>query len=113
VTVAELYAGTRSIRDARLLDRIVGTFARAERLTTPTVDDWRLAGQLIARSVRLYGAVEPRDHLADVLIVLTAARLRGTVLTANMRHFERWARLATGAGHDVAIIHSDAFTTAT
>ncbi len=109
VTVAELYAGTRSIRDARVLDRVVDTFARAEHLATPTSDDWRRAGQLMARCVRLYGAIEPRDHLADVLIVLVAARLRGTVVTANVRHFERWVQLATGAGHDVAMIHSDAF----
>ena len=106
VTVAELYAGTRSARDARHLDRVVDTFARADHLVTPTSDDWRQAGQLIARSIRLYGAVEPRDHLADVLIVVIAARLQGTVVAANVRHFERWGRLARQAGLDVTVTPS-------
>ncbi len=109
VTVAELYAGTRSAREARVLDRIVGTFARADHLVTPTADEWKYAGQLVARCIRLYGSVEPRDHLADVLIVLIAARLHGTVVTANVRHFERWGRLARQAGLDVTVTPSNAF----
>lgn len=109
VTVAELYAGCRSVQEARILDRLVDTFARGQRLLTPTQEDWRLAGQLIARCIRLYGAITPRDHLADVLIVVVAARLRGTVVTANRRHFERWVDIARRARHDVTVTPSDAF----
>lgn len=108
ITVAELYAGTRSVRDARHLDRVVDTFTRADHLITPTPDEWRHAGRLIARCIRRYGAIEPRDHLADVLIVLIAARLHGTVVTANVGHFERWSRLARQAGLDVTVTPSDA-----
>jgi predicted nucleic acid-binding protein len=107
VTVAELYAGTRSAREARVLDRVVDTFARGERLLTPTGEEWRRAGQLVARFIRRYGDVAPRDHLADVLIVILTARLRGTVVTANRRHFERWAELAGRSNHDVTVTPSD------
>ena len=62
-----------------------------------------LAGRLLARATRLYGALRPRDHLADVLIVVSAARLGGTVLTSNLRHLERWARLGAASGLDVQI----------
>lgn len=110
VTVAELYAGARSAREARVLDRIVDTFARADHLVTPTPDEWKYSGQLIARCIRRYGAIEPRDHLADVLIVVIAARLRGTVVTANLVHFERWVRLARQASLDVTVTPSDAFS---
>jgi predicted nucleic acid-binding protein len=103
IVVAELYAGTRSREDTRLLDRIAGAMWRIDRLLTPCADDWARAGRLIARAARLRGAVRPRDHLADVLILVSAARLRGTVVTANLRHFELWAVLATAAGLDVTV----------
>jgi hypothetical protein len=81
---------------------------RADRLLTPNDDDWIRAGRLIARRVRLHGTLRPRDHLADVLILLSAARLRGVVVTANLRHFEAWGHLAVSAGLDVLVRSVDA-----
>ncbi|MBI4321887.1 MAG: PIN domain-containing protein [Chloroflexi bacterium] len=104
VVVAELYAGTRSREDARLLDRVVGAMNRVDRLLTPTAGEWSTAGRLIARYVRLYGKLRPRDHLADVLIVVSAARLGGSVTTANVRHSEAWTGLARDAGLDVECV---------
>ena len=103
VVVAELYAGTRSPDDGLLLNRIVAAMQRVDRLLTPSEGDWGRAGRLIARRIRLQGGLRPRDHLADVLILVSAARLHGVVVTANLRHFEAWARLATAAGLDVAV----------
>jgi predicted nucleic acid-binding protein len=103
VVVTELYAGTRSPEEARLLDRIVAAMERVGRLLTPTAGDWTRAGRLMARRVRLHGDLRPRDHLADVLIIVSAARLNGEVVTANLRHFEAWARLGQAAGLDVAV----------
>jgi predicted nucleic acid-binding protein len=103
VTVAELYAGTRSAEEARWLDHVAGTFARAQRLLTPTAEEWRQAGQLISRAIRHYGAIEPRAHLADVLVVVAAARVHGAVATANQRHFECWVELAARADLDVVL----------
>ncbi|MBA2447405.1 MAG: type II toxin-antitoxin system VapC family toxin [Chloroflexi bacterium] len=103
VVLAELYAGTRSPEEGLLLDRIVAAMQRVERVLTPSNGDWARAGRLIARRTRLQGRLRPRDHLADVLILVSAARLNGVVVTANLRHFEAWARLATAAGLDVAV----------
>ena len=103
VVVTELYAGTRSAEDAQVLDRIVAAMQGIERLLTPTAGEWARAGRLIARRIRLEGSLRSRDHLADVLIVVSAARLNGVVVTANVRHFEAWARLATAASLDVTI----------
>jgi predicted nucleic acid-binding protein len=108
VVLAELYAGTRSPEDRLILDRIATAMRRVDRLLTPDDGDWIRAGRLIARQVRLHGALRPRDHLADVLILITAARLRGVVVTANLRHFEAWRRLALAAGLDVMVRSSDA-----
>jgi predicted nucleic acid-binding protein len=107
VVLAELYAGTRSPDDRDLLDRIATAVRQRDRLITPDDEDWLRAGRLIARQVRLHGALRPRDHLADVLILLSAARLRGIVITANLRHFEAWRRLALAAGMDVMVRPAD------
>jgi len=107
VALAELYAGTRSPEDRLILDRVATAMRRANRLLTPNDDEWIRAGQMIARQVRLHGAMRPRDHLADILILLSAARLQGTVITANLRHFEAWRRLALAAGLDVMVRSSD------
>jgi predicted nucleic acid-binding protein len=103
VVVAELYAGTRSADDALFLDRIVAAMQRVGRMLIPTEADWARAGRLIARRIRLQGELRPRDHLADVLILVSAARLNGAVITANLRHFEAWGRLANAAGLDVVV----------
>ncbi len=103
VVIAELYAGTRSPDDARLLDRVVTVMRRIERILTPTDEDWIKAGRLIGRRIRLAGALRPRDHLADVIILVSAAYLGGKVLTANVRYYEAWADLARSAGMDVMV----------
>lgn len=103
VVVGELDAGTRSRDDARVLDRYVAAMSRIERILTPTAEDWGHAGRLIARRIRLAGDARPGDHLADVLIVVSAARGHGLIVTANRRHLGAWASLARRAGLDVEV----------
>ncbi len=103
IVTCELYAGTHSAQESRLVDRLVrGAIAR-ERFLAPVGDDWIMAGRLLARRVRLQGALQPRDHLADVLIVVSAARIAGEIATANRGHFEAWAKMARRAGLDVIV----------
>ncbi|MCL5959735.1 MAG: PIN domain-containing protein [Chloroflexi bacterium] len=104
VVVAELYAGTRSAEEAWLLDRIVAAMDRVERVLTPSAADWARAGRLIARRTRLHGNLRPRDHLADVLILVSAARLNGVVVTSNLHHFESWAELAKAGGLEIDVV---------
>ncbi len=103
VVACELYAGTRSAEEAHLLDRLVHGARQRERLLVPIIGDWVAAGRLLARRSRLQGALRPREHLADVLIVVSAARVRAEILTANRVHFEAWADLARRSGLDVVI----------
>jgi hypothetical protein len=83
--------------------RLVRGVAQQQRLLVPTFEDWSAAGTLMARRVRLEGAIRPRDHLGDVLIVVSAARLGGEIQTANRQHFAAWIRLARRAGLDVTL----------
>jgi predicted nucleic acid-binding protein len=103
IAVAELYAGTRSSDDALMIARLVAVMQRIDRMLTPTDTEWVRAGRLLARHVRVRGDIQPRDHLADVLILVSAARLNGAIVTLNVRHFETWAALANASGLDVAV----------
>lgn len=104
VVVAELYAGTRSRADRRFVDQIARIMRRDNRLLVPLHEDWMKAATLIGRYIQLYGSVNPRDHFADALIVVSASRLKGAVVTTNLKHFEGWAELARRARLDVTII---------
>jgi len=104
----ELYAGTRDQQEKRALDEFVGGFARRGRVLTATQEDHTLAGVMLARRRRIAGELQVRDHLVDVLIVLCASQVGGTVLTNNVRHLETWAALARRAGRDVRASALDA-----
>ena len=99
----ELYAGTRDADEKRELDYMLGLFARRDWLVTAAHDDHVLAGQLLSRRRRLTGSMNVRDHLVDVLIVLSASQVKGTVVSANVRHMGPWAALARRAGRDVRV----------
>jgi predicted nucleic acid-binding protein len=101
VVAQELWAGTRNRDDADDLTLIVRGFERLGMVLTPRYVDWVLAGRLLQRFGRLYGAVAPRDDANDVLVILSASQVEGTVLTANLRHMDRWARMARRAGRQV------------
>jgi predicted nucleic acid-binding protein len=103
VVLAELYVGARMGAETLALNRLAEHAARGGRLLVPVTRDWIDAGRLIARRGRLQGALRPRDHLMDVLIVLLAARIGGEVLTANVQHFQAWAHLARRGDLDVTV----------
>ncbi len=103
VVLAELYAGTRAPEEAHQLDRFAAHAQLGGRLLVPDVQDWTTAGHLLCRRRRSHGALRPRADLADLLIVLSAARIQGEVLTANVDHMDAWVELARRAGHDVTV----------
>jgi predicted nucleic acid-binding protein len=93
VVLAELYSGTRSARDKADLDVALRAYQSLGSLVTPTTEDWARAGQGIRRYRSLYGDIEPREHLNDVLILLSGARAGAEVVTENAKPFSRWAAL--------------------
>lgn len=103
VALAEVLAGARSRREAQECAAYEAAAVLTGRLLVPNAADWHTAGQLLERRGRLEGALHPRDHLADLLIVLSAAQIGGCVLTRNVSHLEAWARLARRSGRDVVV----------
>lgn len=103
VVLAELYAGTRTPHEANALELAAESAARSNHLLVPDFDDWTIAGRLISRRARSTGAMRPRDHMADILIMLGAARIKGEILTANLEHMRAWAEWARRSGMDVQV----------
>ncbi len=103
VVAHELLAGTRNQEDADDLVLVLRGFERLGAVLTPRYEGWTLAGRLLEQYQRLYGRITPKDHAHDVLIVLCAAQVEGTVVTANLRHMNRWARMARRAGRTVRV----------
>lgn len=98
VVLQELYAGIRSPRMKEDLDATARAFEHRGRLVTPTHRDWITAGLAISRYIRLYGPIEPRDHINDILILLCASHVNARVFTENKEHFEMWAKLLRRMG---------------
>jgi predicted nucleic acid-binding protein len=93
VVMQELYAGARAPGDKKNLDGIHRAFFSRGYLVTPTHEDWVMAGIVLARYSRREGAVEPRDHINDILIVLNASSLGAELITENPRDMERWRKM--------------------
>src|SRR5437867_2024791 len=88
VVLCELQAGatTRDDRaDVETLRRALG-----ERVVGTDPDDWVLAGRCLGRYAERWGRVRPRDHLADVLVAVTAARLGATIAAEDVHGMTRW-----------------------
>jgi predicted nucleic acid-binding protein len=89
VVLYELHAGATTRADRADIEKIRRAFA--ERIVATTIDDWLLAGRCLARYAERWGHVRPRDHVADALIAVTAARLNATVAAEDIRGMTRWA----------------------
>jgi len=101
VVLYELQAGatTRDDRaDVETLRRALGT-----KIVGTASDDWLLAGRCLARYAERWGRVRPRDHVADALVAVTAARLRATVVAEDVRGMARWAWALRRLGAEVRV----------
>jgi predicted nucleic acid-binding protein len=103
VVLGELYAGTRSPQDKADLDVVTQAYQSLGFLVAPSVHDWVCAGQAIRRYRELYGSVKPREHVNDILILLSGAAVAAVVVTENAKSFTRWAALLRRMGSKVAV----------
>ncbi len=90
VVVEELYAGALDAGALRLIERYVGALERAGRVVTPTFQDWKEAGKLVAQITRKEPGRKPKIQrmLNDILLAFSARRLGADLLTFNREDFE-------------------------
>ncbi|MCC6537858.1 MAG: type II toxin-antitoxin system VapC family toxin [Bryobacterales bacterium] len=93
VVAMELYAGCRSGRQEAELATFLKPFEKAGRVVTPDHATMLHAGRVIAHLSREgLAKAHLRQISQDVLIAVSAARAGVTVVTNNVRDFERIAR---------------------
>src|SRR5213078_2138569 len=89
VVVEELYAGALDGGAMRLVERQVGALERAGRLVTPTFDDWKEAGTVVAAITRKEAGRRSKTQrmLNDILLALSARRIGAELFTFNREDF--------------------------
>jgi len=93
VVLEELYAGAQP-RDSRIFERLERDFDKAGRMLVPNLNDWTLAGKLLARLAAKfdYEQIGQARLTNDALLAMSAARRGITIITANERDFGRLAQ---------------------
>ncbi len=96
VVVQELRAGTKGGEDLRTLERyILEPFERRGRVVTPSYSTWSQAGDVLRELVRTEGQTpaSARSLANDVLLALSCREAGVTLVTENLRDFQRIRRL--------------------
>ena len=90
IVVEELYAGALDAGAVRLVERYVGVLERASRVVTPTFQDWKEAGKLVAQITRKEPGRKSKiqQMLNDILLALSARRIGADLFTFNRDDFQ-------------------------
>jgi predicted nucleic acid-binding protein len=93
VVLEELYAGVKP-RDSRIVERLEHDFDKAGRILVPNLNDWVLAGKVLARLAAKHGfeQIGQARLTNDALLAMSAARRGFTIVTVNKRDFGRLAQ---------------------
>lgn len=90
IVLMELYAGAYNQKNKKQVDQLVRPFQRTQRIISPTTENYRDAGWIMAKLKNRHGFQMKKavglSH--DILIALTARAIGATVLTANRDDFE-------------------------
>lgn len=89
VVICELYAGATSRgdrADVEALRRALGP-----HLLGIETEDWMLAGRCLSYYSTRWGKIQPRDHLADVLIAVSAFRIGAVLGSRDLSQMRRWS----------------------
>jgi predicted nucleic acid-binding protein len=103
VVAAELYAGTRNQREKRALDELCQSHHALGRFSSPLGSEWIDAGILLQRARSTSGHIDFVRHFRDLLIALEAVRAGATLVTENLRDFDRWKSLLASAGKSLKV----------
>lgn len=90
VVVEELYAGALGPGAVRLVDRHVGALERVGRVVTPSFQDWKDAGRLVARVTHREPGRKSKvqQMVNDILLALSARRIGADLFTFNRDDFD-------------------------
>jgi hypothetical protein len=65
--------------------------------------DWLLAGRCLARYSARWGRIRPRDHIADVVVAVSAIRLGAILASEDLGQMRRWSWIAGRLGWNLVV----------
>ena len=89
VVAEELYAGAVDTAAVGLVERYAGVLERCGRVVSPTFQDWKDAGKLVAQITHKEPGRKSKvqQMLNDILIAFCARRIGATLFTFNREDF--------------------------
>jgi predicted nucleic acid-binding protein len=103
VVAAELYAGASRKAEKQALDELCRLHRAQGHFSTPSETAWVETGVLLRRASDVFGELMFASHFRDLLIAIEANRSRATLVTENVRDFERWKSVLASAGKTLRV----------
>lgn len=86
VVAEELFAGARSPKMAKVVTDLVRPFEKVNRILTPTHNDWKAAGSIIAKILTVHPwSKEKLSSLANDCLLAASARSNGAFIHTKNR----------------------------
>ena len=101
VALCELYAGATSREDRADIEAL--RRALGPHLLGAEAGDWVLAGRCLAYYSARWGKIRPRDHLADVMVVVAALRVGALLAAKDLKQMKRWSWVLGKLGRNLEV----------
>lgn len=101
VVLCELHAGASSREDRADLETL--RRALGFHLLGAGVEDWVLAGRCLSYYSGRWGKIRPRDHLADVLVAVSALKLGAVLISEDLKQMRRWSGILGKLGRNLKV----------
>ena len=101
VVLCELYAGATSREDRADIEAL--RRALGPHVLGAEVGDLVLAGRCLAYYSARWGKIRPRDHLADVMVVVAALRVGAVLASKDLKQMRRWSWVLGKLGRKLEI----------
>ncbi len=89
----------------RIRGGLEGLYSTADR-RNPKVAlnwDWVLSGRCLAFYCSRWGKIRPRDHLAEVMVVVAAIRVGVVLASKDLKQMKRWSWVLSKLGRNLEV----------
>ncbi len=101
VVLSELYAGAISRADRADVEALRRAVER--RVVEIETEDWVLAGRCLSEYSRRWGRIKPRDHLADVLVAVSASKIGAVLGSRDLSQTRCWRQVLAKLGRTLEV----------
>ena len=101
VVLCELYSGASSREDR--IDLEVFRRSLGAHVIGVEAEEWVLAGRCLAYYAGRWGKIRPRDHLADVIVAVSALQVGAVLASEDLRQMRRWSWVFGKMGRRLAV----------